>query len=243
MAKSGDNHLAPIGAVTLALVVAGLAGYTLVWDPAVPVRATQVSTTSTPLPTPRETTTEETGAPEVTVAGVGDSVISDTGSWFRQAVEGGQVDGLVSVGSFGGAGATTAGVMNESLTRSLTMGPDVVLIGGGTNDLLAAVPRITTVANLRVMVATVKAAGAKPVLVTVPPSNERAALVGPLNDAIRSLARSERVPLLDLYAAVGTGSGRYRAGMTGDLGHPNPTGYAAMTAEAVRQLTALHLTA
>ena len=237
----GDNHWAQIGVVALAVVVAGLAGYTLVRDPAVATGATPAPTISARLPTPTPTVT--TPEVTVTVAGVGDSVTYDAGSWFRQAVEGGQVDGLVSVGNFGVADAPTIRVLNESLTRALVTRPDVVLIGGGTSDMLSGVPRATTVANLEVMVASVRAAGAKPVLETVPPSNERAARVGPLNDAIRSLAKSERVPLLDLYAVVGTDSGRYRDGMTDDLWHPNPSGYAAMTAEAVRQLTALHLTA
>jgi lysophospholipase L1-like esterase len=231
-----------VGVLVLAMMVAVMAGFTLMRDPAPPTSVSPAPTTSARLPTPTGTTAEPTRTTaELTVVGVGDSVIYEAGSWYRQAVAGGQVDRLVSAGNFGVPGATTARIMNEPLTRALAKRPDVVLIGGGTNDMLSAVPLITTVANLQVMVATVKAAGAKPVLETVPPSNE-GVFVGRLNDAIRSLAKSEGVPLLDLFAVVGTDSGRYRDGMTTDLRHPNPTGYAVMTAEAVRQLTALRLT-
>jgi len=108
---------------------------------------------------------------------------------------------------------------------------DVVLIMEGSNDLRDNVTSGDIIAGLQQMIQTAKARGIRPFLATVPPMNLHgfrggaANLVPPLDDQIRSLAMSQNVPLVDVYAALSTDVATY-IGFDGL--HCTPAGYKKM---------------
>jgi lysophospholipase L1-like esterase len=108
---------------------------------------------------------------------------------------------------------------------------DVVLLMEGSNDLDNRDSRDIppAVAGLQTMIRNAKGRGIRPYLATVPPmvpGGSRAlawSLVPMLNDQIRSMAASENVTLVDVYAGFGDSFQQY---IGPDGLHPNASGYA-----------------
>jgi lysophospholipase L1-like esterase len=107
---------------------------------------------------------------------------------------------------------------------------DVVLIMEGSNDLrdYGTSGEPSAIAGLQQMIHTAKGRGIRPFLATIPPMNLNgfrggaANLVAGFDDRVRSLAASENVPLVDVYAALSTDIATY-IGFDGL--HPTPAGY------------------
>lgn len=121
----------------------------------------------------------------------------------------------------------------------LAPGPRLVLVMGGTNDLVQRVPLPTIVANLEAIVARIQGARSDAVLLTIAPPSERSwvARVDSLNEAIRQIAARDRVRLIDIHAALAGADGTFAAGYSVDGVHPTPAGYEAMAA-AIRSAVA-----
>jgi lysophospholipase L1-like esterase len=87
------------------------------------------------------------------------------------------------------------------------------------------------IANLRVMVRDARSRNIRAYLATIPPMNPAArrgagsALVAPMNDEIRALARSEGVTLVDVHQAFG---GTLSL-LSSDGLHPNADGFAKIS--------------
>jgi lysophospholipase L1-like esterase len=89
---------------------------------------------------------------------------------------------------------------------------DVLLLMEGTNDLNDRDDSIepAVIATLQRMLRDAKGRGVRPYLATIPPENPHgfrglaSSLVPGFNDRIRTLAMSERVPLVDVYQALNT---------------------------------------
>lgn len=124
--------------------------------------------------------------------------------------------------------------------------PDVVTLMIGTNDLSTGGPQPVVspddyAASLRTFVARVRELGAVPVLQTPPPIDianapERAR-VAEFADAVRAVAASDDVILVDQYAhLVALGAGGVPWGLMGDPFHPNAAGHAALALELARVL-------
>jgi lysophospholipase L1-like esterase len=103
-------------------------------------------------------------------------------------------------------------------SRSLSGGAfEVVLIMEGANDLADRDSRITesAIANLREMIRDAKSRNVRPFLATLPPESPTGfrslqwSLVPPFNEALKSLAASEGVTLVDVYTALFTDMARY----------------------------------
>lgn len=124
--------------------------------------------------------------------------------------------------------------------------PDVVTLMIGTNDASDGGPRevITAddyAASLRDFVDRVRALGAVPVLQTPPAIDVRnapeRARIGAFADAVRQVADSEDVILIDQYARFAElGAGSVPWGLMNDPFHPNTEGHAALALELARGL-------
>jgi lysophospholipase L1-like esterase len=157
----------------------------------------------------------------------GDSFVSDGNDtpnkkwveWLRDHLGYGYDSMYVS--GFGGENST------ELLARFPTevgwITPQYVIISIGTNDLNTA----TYQSNLTSMIATVEAAGAIPILVTVTRRTDvsNASFITTINPWIRGLGKR----YVDMNAAVCTGETTQIGGMfEADGVHPTATGYEAM---------------
>ncbi|MFJ6428419.1 SGNH/GDSL hydrolase family protein [Microbacterium maritypicum] len=119
--------------------------------------------------------------------------------------------------------------------------PDVVTLMIGTNDASDGGPRevITAddyAASLREFVERVRGFGAIPVLQTPPAIDTRnapeRARIGEFADAVRHVAASEDVILVDQYARFADiGAGGVPWGLMNDPFHPNTEGHAALALE------------
>lgn len=117
--------------------------------------------------------------------------------------------------------------------------PDLVLIGLGGNDFLRGRDPVQVKEDLRVLVATVRAHDAQPLLLAVPTPSAMAAAAGRLRDdgIYRELAREEQVPLVEnVLAAVLSDRG-----LRADPIHPNADGYRQMAERIAESLDDLGL--
>jgi lysophospholipase L1-like esterase len=122
-------------------------------------------------------------------------------------------------------GNTTAQMLARLNHDVLAYNPDVVTLMGGTNDRAQGVPLRTAMAHLRTIITRLENAGARVVLMTIPPNTGS---VAAWNAAIRSLADSEGVPCADIYSVLANAHGGWLPGLTTDGVHPTAAGYARM---------------
>jgi lysophospholipase L1-like esterase len=128
-------------------------------------------------------------------------------------------------------GETAAGGATQ-LPATLNMGPyQVLLLMIGANDMSGDDP-LSALAAVRSMVQYAKSRGLRVLLATITPENglfccprlgNGAPFVQPYNDGIRSIAASEGVTLVDVYAAFGGIATPDLIDFDGL--HPTPAGY------------------
>ncbi len=128
-----------------------------------------------------------------------------------------------------GERASTSAALTH-FSQAMTTRPDVLLIMEGSNDVSDRNAAVTAaaIANLHTMLLAAKRQGVRPYLATIPPMlSTRTAwtLVPDFNARIRSLAESDGVSLVDVYAELNTAPDQY-IGFDGL--HPNTNGYAKM---------------
>lgn len=135
---------------------------------------------------------------------------------------------------------TTTQMLARFATDVVAYSPDVVVIGGGTNDAGVAVSLATFAANMRAMVAATRAANARPVLCLAVPAKDAGTWrsnVELFNQWLARYARSEGIPLIDFHTPlVDPATGAYlSAYVKADLIHPNAAGAKLMgdTAAAI----------
>jgi len=115
-------------------------------------------------------------------------------------------------------------------------------VQGGTNDLAQHRTPAEAAANIRDMVRRAQQAGLRVLVTTIPPINARYPKWAPearrLNARIRSLAKEEGAPLIDLFGQLEDPGrpDRMRARWTDDGIHPTVAGYARLGRAAARQL-------
>lgn len=208
--------------------------------PATPVAAPRTfAPGASPTPIPGVVPSFDPAQP-VTVA-LGDSITFNADSWFRQICTGGVL--LQNCLNAGIRGNTTIQMLTRIQTDALVYQPAVMFVMGGTNDLKRHEATQKILGRLDKMIDQARAVGATAVICTIPPRNggDYPHRVLELNSAIRRYATRGNVPLLDLYASIGTSKGVYQRGLTKDGIHPNLKGSDLMTAAAEQQLpTLLH---
>lgn len=122
-----------------------------------------------------------------------------------------------------GVAGNTAEIPYGVLARS----PDYCFVMAGTNDLSQGVALSTAVINLRAIWSTLKAAGIKPVAISLLPRDapaDFAADVPTWNAAIEAAAITDNVPFIDVYTSCNNGSGGFKTGWTYIGGSADPTG-------------------
>jgi lysophospholipase L1-like esterase len=128
----------------------------------------------------------------------------------------------MAIGNAGVGGNTTA-MMLARVDTVVAAHPALVLLMGGTND--SGSPE-ETAANLQAIVETLKASGAAVVVLTIPPRSGMGTAegIGARNAAIKSMAASEGVSLIDIYPSLAQADGTYKPDLTVDGTHPNAAG-------------------
>ena len=167
----------------------------------------------------------------VTVVGLGDAAVDGWYSVFCAS----QPDRLRACSRVGGADTGSA-TLSKTYTDGLPSAPDLIVLADGNADIAAGVGHLTTIANLTVVLAGLHKRGLPVALATVLPDNAHATEVAALNRSLRALARSSKVSLLDLAAAVGTQEGRWTPDLTDDGRTPNAAGTSRLVDAVAGQL-------
>ena len=143
--------------------------------------------------------------------------------------------GAVDVGI---AGQTTAEMLARFDTDVIAHHPAVVVILGGTNDMLRV--QTPTTDNIAAMASHASAAGIRVVLCTLPPIERWSAgvtitdattgnaAVADFNSTLRMLASEYGYAIADYHAAMVLPDGSANDALFEDGIHPNDAGYAAM---------------
>jgi lysophospholipase L1-like esterase len=118
----------------------------------------------------------------------------------------------------------------------------ILVVQGGTNDIVQGRTPSSAAANIRQMVRRARDAGLDVLVTTVPPLNARHPRWAPeirrLNELIHALAREEDVSVIDFFKLLEDPRrpGRMRADWTADGVHPTVEGYRRIGRVAARRL-------
>ncbi len=150
---------------------------------------------------------------------------------------------------YAGESVTATGTLEPAPTRfarDITGGQyDVVLIMEGANDLLVTRDSLVepaVISGLRQMILTAKGRSIQPFLATIPPEQDGccptnrglgSSLVPGFNDLVRALADEQKVPLVDVYAALSDNVNTY---IGPDGLHPTAAGYAQIADTFFRKI-------
>lgn len=160
-------------------------------------------------------------------------------SWFYRLLD--DTDGVVRYGGMVAENGMTTGWMAGQAYNALALGPDLLIVHGGTNDVSGEVDPASVVANLQQIKDAADAVGVPMAVCTLPPRADPAADARSIavSDAIRTWAAAEGVTLLDTGAPLRDPLGGWREGYSADGLHPTPTAAVLMAraaAETLRQI-------
>lgn len=152
----------------------------------------------------------------------------------------------ISVWNMGWSGAT-AGNWNNStwlygpLSSIATYDPDLSIINLGINDWTAGTSLATFAANLQALITACKAVG-DAIIVTPTPTQVSGgvtlAVQGTYVEVIKGLARTNNVPVVDLWTRFGSWEAMDALGAEFGANHPNGLGYADMAQAIANVLVA-----
>lgn len=136
-------------------------------------------------------------------------------------------------------GQTTPQILLRFYQDVVALGPRVVHIMAGTNDISGNTGAITDeaiVRNIRAMIDIANANGIRVVLASITPSKQFVARPGvdpssrisAVNRALKTLAAEKRVTYVDYFPALADSAGGLADALGNDGLHPNRNGYAAM---------------
>lgn len=230
------NMAANVALVVLAIVVAALVAFAM----------KPVTPPSSPTLPIAQTSPTATARARLPMVFMGDSITrGDTAgfnqrpsslSWARYVTEAGLSPwSFLSIPAVNGE---QTGAMVARFDKDVTsLKPGGVAILAGTNDILH-VARSESMGNLSAMIAKAKRAKIKVFLLTIPPSDQNPDMIAPFNAALRALASSEGVPLLNIYPDLAAGDGHWKPGLTTDGTHPSVKGAKLIAGQVLRQLSA-----
>lgn len=163
------------------------------------------------------------------VALLGDSITSScrrpTGDWFDLADPACRFRVVLNAGQ----GGSTIGEMRERLDPLVRARPDICVVQGGGNDIVAGRSAAELAADLEAIYGTLRSAGIRPIATTVLPHGatpvDRLADVRLVNEML--LGRTD-VPVCDWTGELVDGDGFLRRELAHDRTHPNPAGVAVM---------------
>jgi lysophospholipase L1-like esterase len=162
-------------------------------------------------------------------------------SWFYQLLD--DTEGVVRYAGMVAENGMTTSWMAGQAYNALALGPDILIVHGGTNDVSGEIDPAYVVGNLQRIKAAADSVGVPMAVCTIPPRADPAADARALavNAAIRDWAAQEGVILLDTGEAVRDPLGGWIAGYTRDGLHPTPEGAALMAEVAAEALRGIPL--
>lgn len=172
----------------------------------------------------------------------GDSLTSTAGGgapysgWTLQAsmLSNGQINELVNAGITGNNASQMLARIN---TDVLAYTPNLVTVWVGTNDITQSRVLTDFQSDVTNIIAQLKAAGALPVLFTIPPRADTTKYteIVAWNAWLRSFARTQHISLVDVYSVlVDPATGAYKAGYdVGDGLHMSPIAHNAVAQKFV----------
>lgn len=152
-------------------------------------------------------------------------------------------------------------VVNQGIGSDITLGfihridyvfrlkPEVCIIEGGANDLVHHVSKEDIIQNLAVLIDTLRHEGITPILNTVTLATKEYRYLDPnifnreindLNEAIKSLAKEKKVPLIDLNPIVSDGIFRIKKYAVKDGIHYTTEAYLLWKEEILKKLRKLN---
>lgn len=169
------------------------------------------------------------------VALLTDSPPSDD-SWFTRALNSPGLRRYAAGPALQAAGAATAGLLPVVDRVSEA---DWVIVQSGNSDVLLGRTSEEIAADAIEVLRAVDAAGPEVMWATTPPLGADGDEVLELNAQVTRWARSNGVPVFDLFDAVGDSDGTYVDGLSDDGAEPNTSGLQAQARAARRELPAL----
>jgi lysophospholipase L1-like esterase len=112
--------------------------------------------------------------------------------------------------------------------------PDVVVILGGTNDVLNG---LDSVESIHLMALMTRLTNAIPIIATIPPNGTGGQLVTQWNDRMRDLAAAHAYKIVDYHPLFLSADGSQNMALFNDPVHPNKAGHDLMC-EAVKKVIA-----
>ena len=145
------------------------------------------------------------------------------------------------LGNAGVAGNTTTQMLARIQTDVLALNPQVVTVLGGTNDLTGSVAFATWSGNIKTIAKTLRAAGIRVILCTIPPRGNTTYLATQVtwNRWLKAFAQANGYDLLDFFGLlVDPTTGMYKTGYdSGDNLHPSQSAHIVMANYVIGQLT------
>lgn len=162
-------------------------------------------------------------------------------SWFYRLLD--DTEGVVRYGGMVAENGMTTNWMVGQAYNALALGPDILVVHGGTNDVSGEVDPAYIIGNLQQIKDAADSVGIPMAVCTIPPRADPAAdaRVVAVNAAIREWAAAEGVILLDTGEPLRDPLGGWRSGYTNDGLHPTPEAAVLMARAAAEALRGIPL--
>lgn len=162
-------------------------------------------------------------------------------SWFYRLLD--ESDGVLRYGGMVAENGMTTSWMVGQVYNALALGPDVLIVHGGTNDVSGEVDPAYVVGNFQRIKDAADSVGVPLVVCTIPPRADPAAdaRAVAVNAAIKEWGALEGVPVLDTGAPLRDPMGGWREGYTRDGLHPTPEAAVLMSRAAEEVLRRIPL--
>jgi acyl-CoA thioesterase I len=162
-------------------------------------------------------------------------------SWFYRLLD--DTEGVVRYGGMVAENGMSTSWMVGQAYNALSLGPDILVVHGGTNDVSGEVDPAYIIGNLQQIKDAADAVGVPMAVCTIPPRADPAAdaRVLAVNAAIREWAAAEGVILLDTGEPLRDPLGGWRSGYTNDGLHPTPEAAVLMARAAAKALRGIPL--
>lgn len=179
----------------------------------------------------------------VKIAGAGDSIIigpgatGQCGSLYWQALRRGGKTPFYSVGNFAVSGMRTDQIAAQ-IAQAAAAGADMLVINGGTNDVLASFTEAQVRANLIANWDEARRRGMEPIDVGMLPTNNAGTVYRHANNEIwrKLYCAKHGIRSVDAWSVLSNEDGGFASGMNADSYHPSSVGAIAASAQLEQAL-------